>query len=570
MQLRGFQKDTVLKIKNKLTTGVTRQIVQYATGLGKTPLFSALPDELGFTKRMMVVVHREQLNVQALDKLKVWNPGRTVGVEMGDWNSNGEQLVVAGNATIGRKNSPRLLKFDPNDFDCLVIDECHHATSQSYRTIVDHFTQNKSLLVLGVTATPNRADGTGLGQVFQELVDTKDILYGINHGWLSDLRGIRIKTGVSLNEVHNVAGDFAQGELGATVNTPARNRLIAESWKEHAAGRQTVIFSVNIQHAIDIATVFKEQGIDSEAVWGDDPDRALKLTRHREGKITVLVNCQLLTEGYDDWKVSCIGVARPTQSEGLYTQMIGRGTRIPDGIGNLRNARHAGLKIEKDDCLILDWVDATSKHSLVTMPTLFGMTSNMDLHGKAISAVVAEIAQVKQKNPLLDLTKIDDIDKLQSYAEQVDFFKVSFPDGIQTISENQWHRTADNMYILSLPHREGLVVAKDILDTWHIVGDVNECNVNDTRPSFAEAIQEADFKVERLGGKALSELVKRERAWHREEPTPKQLSTCKRFNIVVPPGATKGQVSMTLSKMFHDLWARDRARRACSEDDART
>jgi superfamily II DNA or RNA helicase len=148
---------------------------------------------------------------------------------MGSRRSRGEQIVVAGNATIGRKGSPRLAQFNPKDFDCVVVDECHHSTSQSYRTIISHFVQNPTLLVLGVTATPNRSDGTGLGELFQEVVDSKDILFGINGGWLADLRGIRIKTGVNLNKVHNTAGDFDQAELGSTVNTPARNDLIART-----------------------------------------------------------------------------------------------------------------------------------------------------------------------------------------------------------------------------------------------------------------------------------------------------------------------------------------------------
>ena len=165
MRLRDYQATTAQKIKTKLAAGVTRQLVKYATGLGKTPLFSSLPNVLGFSGRMLVLDHRTELTDQALDKLKRWNPDRTVAAEMGDRRSNGEQLVVAGVQTIGRSNSPRLAQFNPADFDALVIDEAHHATAQSYRTVVDHFTKNPKLLVLGVTATPNRADGTGLGEI---------------------------------------------------------------------------------------------------------------------------------------------------------------------------------------------------------------------------------------------------------------------------------------------------------------------------------------------------------------------------------------------------------------------
>lgn len=474
---------------------------------------------------------------------------------MGVRRSNGEQLVVAGVQTIGRKGSPRLLQFDPFAFDALIVDEAQHAVSQSYRTVIDYFLQNPKLLLVGFTATPNRADGKGLGEVFHEIVDDKDILFGISHGWLADLRGVRIKTGISLNGVHNKVGDFDQGELGTTVNTYERNDLVVRSWMEHAKGRQSVFFAVDVQHTKDLAAAFRRYDVAAEGIWGGDPDRAEKLRRHESCELRVLTNCEILVEGYDSWRVSCIGMARPTQSETLFTQCVGRGTRIPDGIGNLRNARHAGLKIEKDDCILLDFVDNTSKHSLVTMPTLFGMGTNTDLRGKAISSVLAEIAQVKQKNPLLDLSKVDDIGKLQSYAEQVDLFKVSFPDEILEISKNHWHRTADNMYLLALPNREGLYVAKDILDKWHIVGDVSGYTVNDVRGTFAEAIQEADYKVEMLGGRSMKGLISRQASWHDDEPTPKQLAACKRFRIDVPSGATKGEVAMRLTKVFNDLRA---------------
>ena len=336
VKLRAFQQDTADRIRAKLQTGINRQLIKYATGLGKTPLFSALPDQLNLRGRMLVIDHREELTNQALDKLKKWNLGRTVGVEMGDRRSAGEQIIVAGVATIGRKGSPRLTQFNAADFDIVVVDEAHHATAQSYRTIFEHFRvfEDKHRLLLGVTATPNRADGIGLGKIFQEIVDDKDILYGINNGWLADVRGIRIRTGVNLNRVHNRAGDFDLAELGSTVNTPARNQLIVRSWIEYAQGRPTVMFTVDVQHAKDLAAAFRLYGIAAEAIWGGDPDRPLKLSCHQEGTLKVLANCQLLTEGYDDWRVSCVGVARPTQSEGLYMQIVGRGTRIPGDLEN--------------------------------------------------------------------------------------------------------------------------------------------------------------------------------------------------------------------------------------------
>jgi superfamily II DNA or RNA helicase len=547
MTLRHYQTETLQKIKTKLASGIRQQLVKQATGLGKTVCFSALPDHMGFTGRMLVLDHRSELTNQAVDKLKRWNPGRTVGVEMAKRRSNGEQLVVAGVQTIGRSGSPRLLQFDPFAFDALIVDEAQHAVSQSYRTVINHFLQNPKLLLLGFTATPNRADGKGLGEVFTEIVDDRDILFGIRGGWLADLRGIRIKTGLSLDGVHNKVGDFDQSELGSTVNTYARNDLIVRSWLEHAKNRQTVMFTVDVQHTKDLAEAFRRYGVAADGIWGNDPDRADKLKRHEACELQVLTNCEILVEGYDSWRVSCIGMARPTQSEGLFTQCVGRGTRIPEGIGNLIDAKKNGVFVAKDDCLLLDFVDSTKRHSLVTLPTLFGMGVGTDLRGRPISKIVAEIAQVKLKNPYLDISNVEDVNQLQSYAEQVDLFKVSFPAEIVDISKYQWHRTRVNMYVLILPHQEGLAVAKDVLDRWHILGDVNGCKVQDWRPTFEEAIREADFKLELLGGRGVKSVASREAKWHSDKPTEAQLLACKWNHIIVPAGATKGEVSLKLT-----------------------
>jgi ATP-dependent helicase IRC3 len=327
--------------------------------------------------------------------------------------------------TIGRKGSTRLAQFEPMDFDMLVIDEAHHATATSYQNVIKHFSRNPSLLLLGTTATPNRADGEGLNQAFEEIVDDKDILFGINGGWLADLRGIRIQTGSNLDGVHKVAGDFDLGELACEVNAPARNDLIVREWMKHAQSRKTVAFCVDVAHTKALALAFKSYGILAEAVWGDDPLRDQKLADHRAGSLTVLTNCGILTEGYDDPGIGCIIMARPTGSEGLYTQILGRGTRIPEGVCNLITARRAGIPIIKDDCVVLDFVDATARHSLVSLASLFGMPK-ADLKGRKITEVIAQIAAVKKANPYLDISKIEDASKISGYAQAVDLFKVSY------------------------------------------------------------------------------------------------------------------------------------------------
>ena len=556
MQLRDYQLAAAVSIGERLQAGVTRQLLKFATGLGKTALFCALPSKLGFVKRILVLDHREELTSQAEDRLRVWNEGHPVGLEMGSRYSDEERFVVAGVQTIGPKGSPRLAKFNPFDFDMLVVDEAHHATATSYQNVINHFTRNPKLLLLGTTATPNRADGEGLNQVFEEIVDDKDILFGINNGWLADLRGIRIRTGSNLDHVHKLAGDFDLGELANEVNTPARNDLIVCEWMKHAQSRKTVAFCVDVQHTKDLAVAFKGRGILAEAVWGGDPLRDQKLAHHRAGSLSVLTNCGILTEGYDDPGVGCIIMARPTGSEGLYTQILGRGTRIPADIDNLLTARRAGVPIVKDDCVVLDFVDATARHSLVSLASLFGMPK-ADLKGRKISEVIAQLAAAKKTNPYLDISRVEDADKIKAYAQQVDLFKVSYPPEIIQISSSKWHKMRENSYVVTLPPpREGMCVQRDLLGVWHAVGTIAGVFVHKKYNSLEPAIRKSDNQIEELCGNAITALIRRDPRWGKNGPSPKLRMFARRLNIVVQPGASGGEVSAKIKQVLAQNAAR--------------
>ena len=317
LALRDYQLDFFQRVREHRDAGINRQLGVLATGLGKAILFAKLRDELGFRKRIMVLVHREELANQAADKIQKWNPDIMVGVEKAERYCNPmDTFVVASVPTIGRKGSPRIQKFHPDDFDCLVSDESHHSTAPQWRNVLEYFKVSRPneshILSLGLTATPNRSDGTGLRQNFDCIVFDMGIRAGIEAGWLVDLRGVRVSTKTNLDNVHSRAGDFAEDELADSVNTVERNAVIVKEWMKAAYGKKTVAFTVNIQHALDLAAAFRKCSIEAEAVWGNDPERAEKLARHRAGRITVLCNCAVLTEGYDDPGIQCIVLAKPT------------------------------------------------------------------------------------------------------------------------------------------------------------------------------------------------------------------------------------------------------------------
>ena len=368
----------------------------------------------------------------------------------------------------------------------------------------------------------------------------------IRQGWLAAIRGIRVKTKCTLDDIGNVGDDFNLQQLGNTVNVKERNTQIVQAWLKEAPDRQTVVFCVDIQHTKDLARTFQEYGIKADAIWGSDPQRAEKLKAHKNKDLKVLLNCQILIEGYDDPGISCIVMARPTQSASLYEQIIGRGTRIPPDIYNLHEATAAGITPSKIDCLIIDVVDASLKHSLNNVATLFGLQEELDTKGKPITQVVDEIEEAEKKG--IDTSRLTDFSKLDLYIEEVDLFKVSYPDEIIQISDFQWHKTTNDSYVLLLSGNESMVVKSDLVGNWHINGVVGTSQVERKAKTFDTAIKEADMLIQVLGGRSNVSLAKRVAKWHKEKPTDTQRLCCKNFGIKIPEGATKGEISAVLNR----------------------
>jgi superfamily II DNA or RNA helicase len=459
------------------------------------------------------------------------------------------QLVVAGVQTLGTKNNKRLAQLRPEDFEAVVIDEAHHSCSITYRNVINHFNifNDKSRLLLGVTATPNRADGVGLGAIFDEIVEDISLPAAIRDGWLVDIKGIRIRTSSTLDGVHTLAGDFHLAELSNNINNAARNDLIARTWLQHGQNRQTLIFAVDVQHALDLTNVFQKHGVAAEAVWGDDPLRQEKVAKHRRKELQVLTNVAVLGEGFNDWQISCIGMARPTKSEGLFCQQVGRSTRIPDGMNNLVQARAAGQPITKKDSIVLDFVDGSSKHKLVTLASLLGLGTDTDLKGRSIVEVLDEVEAIKVRKPTLDVEELKDADKLEAYAEEVDLFKISYPPEIIQISEYQWYRTGHNHYVLLLSGKESVSVITDLLEKWHVSGMCNGTPIRESKYTFDEAIKYADAKVKELAGWGVMNLISRTAKWHDNPPSSGQLTLCRTLKIAVPPDASCGDVSKRIN-----------------------
>lgn len=227
------------------------------------------------------------------------------------------------------------------------------------------------------TATPHRADGASLGDIYDEICYQYSLFNAINDGYLCELDAIACQTDLSLDDVHTMAGDLNQKELRQTVNTPQRNKFIVERYKQYADGLQNLVFAVDVQHAQDICQAFKDAGYIAEFIVGDEeltPDRREMIDRFKTGKTTILVNVQILTAGFDYPGIKCLTLACPTKSLTKFFQQIGRCTRpltgVIDGLNTPEERKAAIAASGKPKAIVLDIVDTTSRHRIVNTWTL--------------------------------------------------------------------------------------------------------------------------------------------------------------------------------------------------------
>jgi ATP-dependent helicase IRC3 len=396
LEPREYQLEALARTAAAEQRGVRAQLGVAATGLGKTVIFCNLARQR--EGRALVLAHRDELVTQAAAKvLEVWpelgwtgstyealagehlgllrrtgqaRMGGGVGIIKAGANDVHAHVMVASVQTLARDRRLQQLVatqdsmlHGPRPIDLVVVDEAHHAAADTYRKVLTelHAGADDGPLLLGVTATPDRGDGKGLDDLFTEVVWSYDILWGIRAGYLSDLQGKRVKVPkLKLEGVKVTRGDYDQGQAGAALTDAGAPAAIVKAWKEHAADRKTLVFTPTVATAQQVADQFTNAGITAGWVHGGTPldERRAILRSFAAGDLQVLANCAVLTEGYDEPTVSCVVIARPTKSRALYTQMVGRGTR-----------RYP----TKADCLVLDVVGATDEHSLVTIPSLFGI-----------------------------------------------------------------------------------------------------------------------------------------------------------------------------------------------------
>jgi superfamily II DNA or RNA helicase len=390
MKLRDYQQQAEDAVFKEWEDGNRSTLLVLPTGLGKTLVFSSVIRRLG--KRAMVLAHREELIWQARDKIEKVT-GMRADVEMGIYKSSVEpglfhpksDVIVSTIQThnAGGDGAGRMTKFDPMDFDLLVVDEAHHCTSKSYRRVIDYYCTNPNLKVLGVTATPDRADEEALGQVFQSVAFDYEILDAIQNGWLVPIHQQLVSVeSLDFSNIHTTAGDLNQGELDAVMMAEKNLHGIASATIDIIGDRRGIGFASSVEHARILSDIFNRHrpGL-SNFVHGktDKDERKQIIADFSAGRVQWLWNCGIFTEGFDDSGVEVISMARPTKSRSLYAQTVGRSTRphesIAHRLGNMPIAamrRSAIANSRKPSALIIDFVGNSGKHKLMTSADLLG------------------------------------------------------------------------------------------------------------------------------------------------------------------------------------------------------
>lgn len=581
LQLRGYQDEALDRSAAAEARGVRAQLGVAATGLGKTIIFAEKARRT--VGRTLVLVHRDELAQQAVAKLLVVWPGADVGVVKAERNDVRCDVVVASVQTLNRParlaqlmapwTDPGLLSA-AEPFALVVVDEAHHVQEDnSYGgilkalragqpcercggsgEIVDYLGGYDTIpcpcvpgpLLLGVTATPDRGDRMGLDKTFHEVVFSYDTLFGIRAGYLADVRGKRVTVqALDLGALKVRHGDVDQGQAGAAMEDAQAHRYIVKAWHEHAAGRRTLVFTPTIEVARLVAEAFNHAGVAAAYVHGGTPQderRALlgPAGLFASGDVQVVANCAVLTEGYDEPRVDCIVVARPTRSRALYTQMVGRGLR-----------RHP----EKVDCLVLDVVGATAEHSLITVPSLFGLEKG---HARAMADGTGRLASVVQ-------ARDDELVALgRMTAADADLFRAVRAEGIAWV---QAHSTGDELrrYVRPLGRQPDgsyptVVLAQRTATTW--TAGLWHPATRDAAERKGVLIAEVDLELAQgvaedyVRTHGPDTITRADAEWRKGKPSRKQLGVAKKWHLKVNPKWTAGELSEQIDAHIARIKAR--------------
>jgi superfamily II DNA or RNA helicase len=430
MKLRDYQQECSNAVWKELGENEMQStLVVLPTGGGKTIVFSDVIRRFQ-PMRCLVLAHREELIWQARDKIERVT-GLHCEIEMADLRAQENLFHGATKSPVvistiqtqisGCDGKGRMSKFNPMEFALVVVDEAHHSVGDSYVKVLDYYKSNPDIRILGVTATPDRADEEALGQIFQSVAFDYEILDAIQNGWLVNImqQSVHI-AGLDFSSIRTTAGDLNGADLAAVMETEKNLHGVATATVEMLGARRAIAFTVSVNQAEILCEIFnRHRQTMAEWVCGETPkdQRREILQRFKEGKTQVVVNCGVLTEGFDDAGVEVIVMARPTKSRSLFAQMVGRSTRPLEGIVDPFETKEERLRAietsSKPFCTVLDFIGNTGKHKLISAADILGGK----VSDEAVEATILKVKQAGKAVPVTELLEEEE-KRLQEEAKQ--------------------------------------------------------------------------------------------------------------------------------------------------------
>lgn len=446
---RPYQTEAVNCVFEKWTAHRSTVVV-LPTGTGKNRVMAMIAERLQ-PKRCILLAHRSELVFQS--RLAMLERGIECEIEMGELTASTNlfsrsPVVLATVQTLGSGeiDKKRMLRFDPMEFDALLYDEFHHAPAAGNKAIVDYFLNgNPNLKVVGLTATPKRADSKALAMVSESVAIQKDIRWGVDEGWLVEPRQRMIHCGaIDFSHIRTTAGDLNSADLAAVMEAEEPSQKVKQATLEAMFGleenellkhppetwgavlmargdpKRTIVFTVTVKQAEQLCSIMNRviPGI-ANFVHGKTPDyeRDHMLAQFKSGELPCMINCDVLTEGYDNPFVELVVIAKPTKSLAKYIQFIGRETRVLpgviDGLDTAVERIQAILNSEKPFATVLDFHGNAGRHKIKTLLDVLGGLMEDDLRAKV------EERLKKEKTPMqIKEVVAEEAEKLRQEVEQ--------------------------------------------------------------------------------------------------------------------------------------------------------
>jgi len=538
IKLRDYQREAIDAVFSAWAEGMRRPAIVLPTGAGKTVVFSALVKEWrkrdgaalkAYGSRVIILAHRDELVDQAIAKLRAVLPEDvSVGkVKAQDDDVYADVMVCSVQTLASARRRDSLLaaqsgRGGAGPVGLIITDECHHAAAVSYKKVYDAF---PDALQLGVTATMARGDRVGLGKVWDDVVYTKSVLWMMSKGYLTDVEAKQVNLwGVDMSDVKTSRGDYQAGDLGRALMESEAHKPIAAAYQEYARDRRGIVFTPTVETAEATARELTTAGVKTAVVSGETPrdERRRIFDDFRTGKVQVLSNCMVLTEGFDAPWAEVAVIARPTQSQPLYVQMVGRVLRPWPG---------------KTRALVLDVVGASAGNKLRTLIDLEPGAVEEVEEGETLAE--AQEREEAESNALAP----GGVPQFQLKAKEVDLFAGS---------DHAWTTTPKGVLYISCGERYVFLWPSKEPGLW----DVCHADTKGREPWQRSAYTGLDLGSAMAWGEAVSEdfyggfSTRKSAAWRKGKPSEAQVQLAERLRIPGADTMSKGELSQALDLYF--------------------